>query len=229
MRNIYGTASRVIVWLGGDQEPEDKLLEGLFVDNRKNDLVGEGNEETSGTADIFLAKLGDYALKNDVSILNKRIEFPETMKWACLARIFNRAWFKRMWVVQEVAMAAKAEGFFGGFTVPWDAIVLTARFLIKYSLDGPNRQIVKNMGALFVSSANICYDPGLGIQNATFVPTQRLLHLMYITKDQKATDPRDRIYALLDLTTDAMDGCLVQAAYSESLGYVYADLVRALI
>ena len=151
MREIYQRARRVLVWLGTDDEPEDKQLDGRFVwDKEKPGFIyPPGTEQCTWLAFQFAAHLARFEMKGDeYSTLNHRLGFSEALGWLNLARFFNRAWFRRLWIVQEVAMASDVRGFIGGVAFSWVVFMQAAQHI---RLHGPryfnNNWIFSEMGS----------------------------------------------------------------------------------
>lgn len=57
--------------------------------------------------------------------------------WTALVNLFKRPWFFRVWVIQEVVMAAKVSVACGSQSVSWEAIVQVARACQKTGYLGP--------------------------------------------------------------------------------------------
>lgn len=236
MREIYRRARRALVWLGTDDEPEDKQLNGRFVwDKEKPGFIyPPGSEESTWLAVNFAAQLAKCEMEGDnYSSLDHRIGFPEAMGWLALARFFHRGWFRRLWIVQEVAMASDVMGVIGGITFSWVAFMQAAQHI---RLHGPryfnNNWIFTQMGATAVGRANICCGYAKShdddTDNSVFKPQATLLSLIYITRTQHCLDPRDRIYAVLGLASDVDHSSLVPD-YTKSTEALYKELARHLV
>ena len=50
--------------------------------------------------------------------------------WVDLALLFERNWWTRMWIVQEIALAAKAEMMCGNYSIPWNQVRLCSHLLV---------------------------------------------------------------------------------------------------
>jgi hypothetical protein len=112
MSRIYRQAQTVNIWLGG----EDKIARNALTTMR--DL-----------ADFDLTKADQLrSLKITDRSIYEKIGFPciSTRQWLELYAFFNRSWFKRAWIVQEVALSKMAMFFCGlmEFELHW-----VARFL----------------------------------------------------------------------------------------------------
>ncbi|PMD46841.1 heterokaryon incompatibility, partial [Hyaloscypha variabilis F] len=88
MRNIYKLADRVVIWLG--TADADAIAAFEWIDRAAGSVVKKSEEE-----------------------LNRARGFPPfkgagSEKWEPVLKFFSRAWFGRVWVVQECAMAKEA-------------------------------------------------------------------------------------------------------------------------
>ena len=92
-------------------------------------------------------------------------------------RLENQEWFKRMWTLQEIVLARRAEVHMGPFHVDWECFVD------------------------FVMHENFEYDHPLEpIQNLRRSKTKpKLSELLGARRGREASDPHDSIYALLGL------------------------------
>lgn len=137
MREIYRRARMVLVWLGTDDEQEDKQQNGCFVlDKEKPGFIyPPRDEESTWLAVNFAAQLAKCEMEGDnYSRLDHRIWFPEAMGWLVLARFFHRGWFRRLWIVQEVVMASDVMGVIGGMAFSWVAFMQATQLM--YCLEG---------------------------------------------------------------------------------------------
>jgi len=90
MRDIYKDAQRVVVYVGEGQEPTYKDAHAMFIGNGS-----AGSEE----ALYFLEHCKDddaYTTETGLILRNTVVSF------------FERPWFERIWVLQEVYMAQTA-------------------------------------------------------------------------------------------------------------------------
>ncbi|KAI1618487.1 hypothetical protein EDD37DRAFT_268645 [Exophiala viscosa] len=49
-------------------------------------------------------------------------------EWTAVGKLFERPWFRRVWVLQEIGVAKKATAFCGGLTIDFSEIALFAQF-----------------------------------------------------------------------------------------------------
>ena len=108
MTRIFESAQRVLIWLG----PDDGTLLNVLGLVRKwadpyNDLATSMEIFFQGVNNPHLFKAADY-----VGQLAKEMTREE---WAILSAFFDRSYFKRAWIVQEVSVGRELQVLCGGF------------------------------------------------------------------------------------------------------------------
>lgn len=191
MRDIYTCASRVLVWLG-DSTPDrgDMALE--FLQTLEETLLAMGKAgKDVDMADVFS---------------QPGFEYP-SLKWEALAKLLNRPWFFRVWIIQEV--------------------VLTSHITFQCGLTGPiDSEIVARLAINFFRNHMIEYlrnDPGghgtgwndppegcVTISRIWFLKQERtagrctkLEEVLILNCQAEATDARDKVFGLMGLAEDA--------------------------
>jgi len=99
--------------------------------------------------------------------------------WKTCGRFFARPYWSRIWIIQEIAVGAKIFVQCGQRVTPWPDI----RRLLPYYQDLVDFEEYRRMS-----------------RNSFHLKT--LLQVLYDTRNSSATDPKDKIYALLGLTND---------------------------
>jgi len=118
-----------------------------------------------------------------------------------LESLFGRSWFSRVWVLQEVANARAAIIVCGLKSVS-ARIFAVVPSLMRITLAPRSQAILDIM-------------PGRSRQDSWWSQERDLRTLLIKFGESKASDPRDNIYALLGLSSDACDSDLLQADYSK--------------
>jgi hypothetical protein len=113
----------------------------------------------------------------------------------------RRPWFNRVWVLQEVAVADCALAICGSKCVPWACFPAWWARNAAVLEDSP------------VAPGTLSYDP-IAIKRSS------LLQQLHDTRLSRATDPRDKVYALIGLLSPE-DKMNVLVDYSESVASVY--------
>ncbi|KAM0344815.1 hypothetical protein ACHAPU_007197 [Fusarium lateritium] len=158
MAHIYQNASQVLVYLGKGTDDSDIAMK----------FVRE------------LDQPPDHFRNNAIE------EVPSTVpdEREAVNILFQRPWFYRVWVLQEVTFARKAIVICGSHQVEW------ASFIEFYHWNHSSRWVDK-----------LPYSVSYAASSGTFVPhlaySDRLLKALRDTRSCGATDPRDRLYAIL--------------------------------
>ncbi|KAF2120188.1 heterokaryon incompatibility protein-domain-containing protein [Lophiotrema nucula] len=102
MYDIYGNADGVCIWLGEANESSHIAIE--FV-----------KKEVSQLKNFDKLCESEHASK----------------KWRALLELMQRRWFSRRWVVQEIALARKADIYCGPDTIPWKEFAIAVELFVE--------------------------------------------------------------------------------------------------
>jgi hypothetical protein len=201
MADIYQTARGVLAWIGEVDEFTDdafsalKLLSGMPPNAHELVTVEDWwNQEKA-----IPTKLG--------------IQPPSLDQWLGLVAFFNRPFFKRAWVVQEIALCKRAEILCGSSAIPFNLISSLVSFVTKtgwyeHLHTGKLRltEAKKVASRKYHSLLDTYTDFGLATMYLEQSKTNVALHgkppLRYILQTHRhteATDSRDKIFAFLAL------------------------------
>lgn len=124
MDQIYSQATAVLVWLGPDATGDMAQVREMLA---KLEAMYLHIDEISTREGI---KLGDL-VRRDMSNLLRFSELAavDDEKWRVLLAFFRRLWFRRLWIIQEVALAREIMVWCGGETLSWTAIERCAEIL----------------------------------------------------------------------------------------------------
>ncbi|EAT82310.1 hypothetical protein SNOG_09975 [Parastagonospora nodorum SN15] len=213
MARIYAKAERVVIWLGTTQ-----------ADSLTSEIAMEEFGDPGG-----LAKISRMITEKD-----------QIWKWASLLDLMNNTYWKRMWVIQELVVAndviiqcGNSKMHFGLFR---DAVAL-----FSASFETLRPKLMQHLEGLHQDKKHWALDPDLEIgniaatqavdalstfrrnQDGTLQQTKSLETLLCLFQDRIASDPRDKVYALLAL---AKDGSYFNPNYSKSVFSVYKQFVQ---
>ncbi|KEY72640.1 hypothetical protein S7711_06274 [Stachybotrys chartarum IBT 7711] len=208
MDQIYRNAHQVILWLGHAPSESPQVLQLMHK-------IAGLDAETLELATSF-----DHP--REFASIEPTIGGASAHLWTQLLSFYERRWFHRGWVIQEVALARDAQGLWGTSAVPWDIMVGGSRLLLK-------ERLRKNFFATLSSRISVSELAALPlgrnvwriklIRDACMVPDYSyllvvglctgsysldsaehiLVHLMRMSRDFEWTDMRDRIYSTLGL------------------------------
>jgi len=183
MAKIFGNGRRTLVWLGEHDFWTPRIWEMLTV------LVGYASGNPSERINwMKWKKMRRQAQGKDEGSFQKlRLLLSADAQQAghstrMLQAFFQRPWFKRIWVLQEIATSRDALVICGGFQIDWEVIENAyEHFSHVHSLGG-------------YLDALIAYRRSY--QRST---VHNLDELLWGTNQFEATDSRDKIYAVLNL------------------------------
>lgn len=178
MPKIYQRAENVIIWLGSESETSAVGMEILaFL--------------SSETADYSNAPWATN---------------PPELCHAGLQDIMSRAWFRRLWVVQEAALSQRATLTCGQRRIVWNSDPQRVRRLIrmiKYAEISPQWEKAGlkdiDMGML-LGLLEMREKQVFGLNTAH--EASDLLDIAYAMRNRQVTDPRDRLFALFGIVND---------------------------
>ena len=176
MDSIYRQAASVIVWLGAASRNSPAAFR----------LIREIHAIAEATS---LEDLDKPLLATDIE--EKGLPERYSADWNALDSIFWRAWFKRVWVIQEVAVARSAVITCGEDSTSWDTFAVVANFITRRQLYALVDVNVSNLLPLSRVRYSYRYNEGIS-----------LLALLASFSQSLATNPIDKVYALLNLTSD---------------------------
>ncbi|KAK1751192.1 hypothetical protein QBC47DRAFT_417605 [Echria macrotheca] len=211
MGNIYTHAERVIVWLGAPTNEANLLMDCLA------DLEEEDARRPSAESKWKLRYLRMSELLN--SFLSKS-DTPHKLRDHLrdgLESLLERSWFRRVWILQEVANARAALVCCGTRAILARTMAIAPRLL----------HITPN----FHCQAVLDIMPGPSRMNSWWWKRRELSVLLDRFSESEASDPRDKIYALLGLSSDVKNSSgayVITPDYHKTVAEVVADVIRFL-
>lgn len=207
MRDIYSQATRVLVWLG-DHDPPNEAIAAF---TQAVDFIVTKIKESNGTLDIDLSTfertMQDLGHSGVCSAINS---------------IFASQWHNRVWCVQEVALAQDVTLLFqnaefpaaevGDFAIWFDNSLKEAQWGMNTDIPQVYFKARINMNMFFLR-LNYCAFSG------------EPLRILQVFRGLKASDPRDNVYGLLGI----MDSTGIQVDYTKTAAQVYIDTTLELI
>ncbi|KAF8859694.1 HET-domain-containing protein [Acephala macrosclerotiorum] len=183
MRNVYASASRVLIWLGESDADIDAAFQ--YIQKPKKTR----NEEIKTAFDILG---GNLTMERQLAEESRPVEG--------LRKLYKKPWWTRMWVVQELVAATEDPMVIcGNNNVNWGPV---CEAVGKLALDGIINNLVAGGVVDDPFSSTLLYFGGPGSRDPEHRGEARTLeHLLGGTRTHNATDPRDHVYALLDLVS----------------------------
>ncbi|RYP91114.1 hypothetical protein DL770_002770 [Monosporascus sp. CRB-9-2] len=234
MRDIYASAERVIIWLG-EEDDETDVLDSLPLLATQNHRQGNDAKQDQHMVDLVSRCTGFFSGLMD-----------------------RRPWFSRVWIIQELAMARQDPLVVcGRKSVSWSTLMKAWSFAARavFTEIGMVRRKGQQSGGQKLPGGDLTgenpEEPGGGDIEVlakikvdvlddlyTTVRSQggeSLRKLLIISRSSEATDPRDRIYALLgllkpgSLEAESKDAITVDyrkptsEVYTDAMAYIFAQ------
>ncbi|RGP73998.1 het domain-containing [Fusarium sporotrichioides] len=159
MHHIYFRAQTVVVWLGKKYSGYEATLPHLRTLGHGN--TGDGETTPESTPELS---------RTDVAVRNLAID------------LCNDAYWKRLWIIQEIGLAQEIKVCFGNSAVEWKQFT---HFLRMHNLgsDGPVRLERQ--------------------REERYTGSNTLLHLLSAHREAECQDRKDKVYGLLGMASDA--------------------------
>ncbi|MCJ1379676.1 hypothetical protein MMC17_002778 [Xylographa soralifera] len=143
--------------------------------------------------------------------------------YRALSSLLLNDWFKRMWIIQEVAASPDANISYGSWNIPWTDFACA----VMYASDlGAMQGMCWNSTQRLDQVAEIQAARAAVNENKA----QTLLGLLLLHRAHVASDPRDKVYALCGLLSDrGPDRLDIEPDYTLSNRDVYVKVAIAIL
>ena len=179
MREIYTCAIRVIVCLGE-------------------------NGYARKAAWLLLELYNVSPMLSAEETMQKCLQWGADSSWLALDDLLKHPWFKRIWVVQEVAVAREVYLIYGHGMLSWDVVHWMVRRVFNYRRSTQTLSPDSTMESIvpFSFKRQLIWN----VRASLYIKKSWILSeaIMYFSEHQ-AIDPRDKVFAILGLVTDALD------------------------
>jgi hypothetical protein len=189
MGKIYSCARRVLIHMGGDDKGQSRHVGSLVA-------------TICSTIDSILPLVSDdwnafpYPKEEDAILTDPR--------WDSVSLLLDETWFTRGWVVREAGSAQDCQVYWGMSEFSWESLMRTLNWLYKRAIKtlydkGFDSKIPLAHVELFEDRHP--HYAKLFSDEITWVNSS-LLGYLSLTRQLNLKDPRDRIYAFLELVPD---------------------------
>ncbi|KNG86284.1 hypothetical protein ANOM_005936 [Aspergillus nomiae NRRL 13137] len=203
MGDIYKQSERVIFWLGEPTDATDVILNSL------RELQKESTEHASK-----MWELSDRRWVGLWSAVQSGYPDLQLQQRQGFKELLSRPWFKRVWILQEVANAR------AGLVCCGEASVSAHIF--------PVAPLLLNVCPRAHCQAVLDIMPGPSRSGTWWNMNRDLYTLLIKFCESQAGLPCDKIYALLGLSSDAQDTDMIRPDYEKSEHDLIQDVVRFL-
>lgn len=199
MSQIYPLSENVIIWIGTESEDSTHALETLQYFSEQVEY-------------IISHRWGDAPNAQERDWWRDGHTLPYDEKtWKSIFSLLQRSWFERVWVLQEALSCSRVLLQCGRDSIPWVNVRKALLVLRqKTSVLPPDIR-----GRLFAYARGLMAPPLASSE-----------HLLLWTRNQKCTEPQDRIYGILGLL-DPRIVAKIEVDYSIPIWKTYSQLVLA--
>ncbi|CAN9445494.1 unnamed protein product [Alternaria sp. RS040] len=230
MGQVYANAKCVLVWLGCDSK---NVAEDTFA------LICEANAYFG----VSFAKAGNNTRRMELFEEPYPISIDQD-RWSGVVELFKFPWFKRVWTVQEVAVAAECRMFWGSANIDIaDVLEICVWLRVKPEFSTIVERIVgkieyrsrRGIALYFHYNTHRPISWQQSRAGLTYIAAKNkektLCRVLRASRDLKATDPRDHVYAFLGcpVAKDGEGRVLVDADYTSSIHVLNIRLAHALM
>ncbi|KAI1271639.1 HET-domain-containing protein [Xylaria sp. FL0933] len=199
MAQIYSSASEVIIWLG--PEEEDVALAIRQIQQADSAITQYGENYVPNYHLLYGTKGPNVPSIDAGSVVS-------------FNALLERPWFERTWIIQEAMLAKKATITCGSLSLPF-------RMLLRV-FEHWNRKGFRQIIGVSVSRPLFAM---IQIKAAVEQTTASLLRLLFYTTGSDSSDPRDRVFGLMNLVSGDSD-LGVDVDYNLTCAAVYTQLAR---
>lgn len=209
---------------------------GIFVQAglENSEQEADGNMSHPTTTTRFHERLVLQILNGEETDTSQ--EPPTSDEVKALQALVRRAWFRRIWIVQEAGVSEAIVVQCGSSTVDWWTFcygyLITTR-LNRAMLLGPMhyRNILlmsATRQSLQHAVRRLRHTSGSWMAEASR-PDLDLLHLLHTYRQYLATDPRDKVFALLGIARSDSQAAVMTIDYQQKLPVIYTQVAKALL
>ncbi|KAF7934957.1 uncharacterized protein EAE98_003002 [Botrytis deweyae] len=202
---IHSSALQVLAWIGDESTDSDLAMDFVV------------------TLHDLMIYFGTPSFSDVISVPGCEHRSPG---WKALDALLQRPWFSRTWIIQEVVLGTHVVLLCGQKAMNWSALGFVANIIIGMALEKL---------LLFLQDGS--FPDGLGASALIYHMKELREKGSYVTLkyalfqglDFKATNPRDKVYALFGISTN-IEAMGIDINYNTTVKVVYTDAtIRILI
>jgi hypothetical protein len=218
MKDIYQSARQVAIILGEKTFDSDVAMD--FVGPLRHALQTLEDRKALISLESVVDETG--------------VDFPGP-RWTAFRRLLEQPWFTRIWVIQEFAVGKNPIFIWGSRAVEADDLMYITTLIMRHGLsmlvgvdhEDPERSQVAPIGLVDMPSLRVVR----GVMQQTEQTENKGMVLQQVLTTYfnfNATNPRDKVFALLGLACDAQDKVL-DPDYNSATNQIYAKTARYLL
>ena len=214
-----------------EEKTQQVLLMSRIFDHAWSTLIrlGEEADNCSGALKTIFAVNDSFQYSNEDWIPEPEdfermsLPAPGSPKWSELAKLLERPWFQRAWIIQELVFSKNIQFLCGANYISWQDISLFAICMIQHdliqylSLNGVPQETVSESGCSRLLDIFEIRGSFTSFENSQF-----LLTALVRGRSAQATDPRDKVFAVMGMTRT-----ITNPDYSKATFDVYVEAAES--
>ncbi|KAF6232635.1 hypothetical protein HO173_009074 [Letharia columbiana] len=225
MAGIYRRSSRLLIWLGDDEDDSrkaNKIIDRLL---KLDQIAGLGNKYSND--DVSQQTRGSIGLDQ---LKSHGLPGPKDTGWLELRSLLSRPWFSRIWTVQEAAVATKTDILWGKeYSLSWQGM-LSIMVLVREHLP---RTLLGSDIFFRGLPADSVYRIAATMRTLEDGTHHDLFNLALTYKAYGAAKPQDKLYALLNISNSSQTADYEKSAETtfhemahQTINKVYQEIAR---
>ncbi|KAK4441896.1 heterokaryon incompatibility protein-domain-containing protein [Podospora aff. communis PSN243] len=216
MGAIYEGSTRVLVWLGPEADGSDLAMQKLQEMNDFWESYKQNGASTAAIRELLETYDGGIVGAPDMETADPR-------PWLAIQSLFRRPWWQPVWVIQEATTITETHILCGAAQISLFALEISLTMIV-WIVKNPRYSPLAGIVTFRQAALRQILDYRRAGRR-----TMGILDLLEFTLDFKATDPRDKIYALLSLFDDpgVADGLI--PLYSAPTRETYVDFAGYMV
>ncbi|KAI1346488.1 heterokaryon incompatibility protein-domain-containing protein [Xylaria sp. FL0043] len=225
MRRIYSSASETIIYIGGEIGGNFEYSAWNFLERN---AAWAMNENGDADPDLPTERESTTYFRGDLSDVE--------------IDVLQRPWFKRLWVFQEVVVSKALSIQCGRRRIPWDdfckTVLLSPEYHDRYGFSLKTMDKADIVRDMFQTRCSYQELHGMGhvlppwrsqVQTSKHIMLD-ILDLLQRTRWLKASDPRDKVFGLLGISSGIdVEDQRFAIDYSQDCRCVYTRFAREII
>ncbi|KAK5093728.1 hypothetical protein LTR70_005727 [Exophiala xenobiotica] len=233
MRSVYKSAEQTLIWLGEDDGTVSIAEELATAIVRKIMRFDQPRREEQNAQAVKSVRqeISDHLrdMNSPGNLVSHLADLPTlgSRHWNALARFLSRPWFRRVWVIQEVAVSHRATVYCGDHEMDWNVVKFAAAWIAR------NGILAQTGEDGFRWADNVTLMFRFANPTAMTKINPNPSPLLWLIRDFEASDARDKVFDSLPLMFNddvgrALPKDLVPD-YRKSPESVYRDVARYII
>ena len=227
MKNIYEQATQVVAWLGRVSEGIEEAMEAVCKVHRF--YCRKAAFPDAGYDGRVERLKGDICFGGVASIDAPERE-PGMEDWEKAARIYERSYFVRLWMVQELVAARRVRIVCGDYETDFRCLrdlVVASYVLYAISSNTSIKTKMRELQNMESTAIPLLHYRSRNGMNET-IDAEDLSWLLWRTRNLGCHDPRDKIFAVLNLAKAASISSL-KPDYSMEVEELYTSVAREIL